>query len=230
MAQSLVATPNLRLKVSHDQVVVMNQTIRSKVPPTGHLGRSLVPELTFVPFPPPEKSCRRGSRHGAPRSDPGRRHSTATPTRWPRCPRPSRRRRRRPGGRAARPQEVLPRPTSLRPRPRRPRPTHPTALRRPSSHRPRRRRPTARRCRPTSTTSPSRNRPRSPPRVRPWPRRRRRGPPRPGARRVIGGACGPPPPTRLAPNAKTTTSAPFSDGRHPIHAPPFPFFHTHTHI
>ncbi|ELR20438.1 Fbox domain containing protein [Acanthamoeba castellanii str. Neff] len=30
MAQSLVATPNLRLKVSHDQVVVMNQTIRSK--------------------------------------------------------------------------------------------------------------------------------------------------------------------------------------------------------
>jgi hypothetical protein len=32
MAQSLVATPNLRLKVSHDQVVVMNQTIRSKVP------------------------------------------------------------------------------------------------------------------------------------------------------------------------------------------------------
>jgi hypothetical protein len=30
-AQSLVPTPKLKLKVSHDQVVVMNQTIRSKV-------------------------------------------------------------------------------------------------------------------------------------------------------------------------------------------------------
>jgi hypothetical protein len=40
MAQSLVATPNLRLKVSHDQVVVMNQTIRSKVPLRPPLPRS----------------------------------------------------------------------------------------------------------------------------------------------------------------------------------------------
>jgi hypothetical protein len=52
MAQSLVATPNLRLKVSHDQVVVMNQTIRSKVPP---------------PHPPPRQSLGLPSRHSLPR-------------------------------------------------------------------------------------------------------------------------------------------------------------------
>lgn len=65
MAQSLVATPNLRLKVSHDQVVVMNQTIRSKVPPPT---RRLVSPLAYphvIPSPKKAAGEEAATEHGA---------------------------------------------------------------------------------------------------------------------------------------------------------------------